>query len=182
LSTLLRLTSKCIASHVFSEIEVDQIIELGQRSTGTEWWNGVKDPLSRSAWSGTIQNSEENSWIFERLTRVFDDANQHYRFDLDLVDDKLLFVRYDEGDHFEWHIDLGEGVEAHRKLSISVQLSSPSEYAGGELQFMYEHSPQPVGGIGDGVVFPSYLPHRVCKVESGQRYALVGWIHGQPFS
>ena len=49
-----------------------------------------------------------------------------------------------------------------RKISFSIQLSDPSEYSGGELQFYYESSPE----IADKkrgclTAFPSYILHEV---------------------
>ena len=36
-------------------------------------------------------------------------------------------------------------------------------------------------GIGNAIVFPSYIAHRVLPITSGMRHALVAWIHGPAF-
>ena len=48
----------------------------------------------------------------------------------------------EKNQHYDWHADQ-DSVGYHgqngkyRKLSLSVQLSDPSEYEGGELEFMW---------------------------------------------
>jgi len=34
---------------------------------------------------------------------------------------------------------------------------------------------------GTAIIFPSFLAHKVNKVKSGTRYAVVGWVHGPTF-
>ena len=78
-----------------------------------------------------------------------------------------------------------------RKLSVTVSLSDPKEYKGGELEFDYKNSnPNQKNKLikcteilpkGSLVVFPSFVWHRVCPVKSGERYSLVVWNLGWPF-
>jgi PKHD-type hydroxylase len=35
--------------------------------------------------------------------------------------------------------------------------------------------------VGNAIVFPSYIAHRVLPITSGMRQALVAWIHGPAF-
>jgi PKHD-type hydroxylase len=50
-----------------------------------------------------------------------------------------------------------------------------AEPAGDELRAL-------VRAQGTMVLFPSFLVHRVTPVRAGTRYAIVGWLHGPPFS
>ena len=36
-------------------------------------------------------------------------------------------------------------------------------------------------GIGDLIVLPAFLQHRVSKLTRGQRYAWVSWVHGPAY-
>jgi PKHD-type hydroxylase len=63
---------------------------------------------------------------------------------------------------------------------MSVQLSEPDEYEGGELEFLNFEQPIPKD-IGSLIVFPSYLVHRVNPVTRGLRRSMVSWISGPPF-
>ena len=71
---------------------------------------------------------------------------------------------------------------SRRKISITVQLSDPSEYEGGDLQIKINagQSDTPKG-LGNVVIFPSYLLHRVTPVTKGLRRSLVLWITGPAF-
>ena len=79
-----------------------------------------------------------------------------------------------------------------RKLSVTLTLSEPDEYTGGNLEFdegefgrstktnRYTELTQirPQGSI---VVFPSYQWHQIKEVKSGIRKSLVLWSCGPPF-
>lgn len=73
---------------------------------------------------------------------------------------------------------------------MTVQLSEPEEYEGGEFQFDYRNSTKgsPVINTakeikrkGSVIVFPSHLWHRVKPVTKGRRRSLVMWTMGRPF-
>ena len=117
-----------------------------------------------------------------------------YGFDLTSVvaTDPALAMRYRPGDHFDWHIDNGIEAVATRKLSFTVQLSDPSDYDGGDLEFaMYTAAgyaaasaatqAQAARQRGAIVIFPAFHLHRVSPVTRGERIALVGWVHGPRF-
>jgi PKHD-type hydroxylase len=77
-----------------------------------------------------------------------------------------------------------------RKLSMSVQLSKPKDYEGGDLKFNLRGldsqngdtvmSPPPeFKQQGSIVVFPSFLWHKVEPITKGIRYSLVMWAIGE---
>lgn len=87
----------------------------------------------------------------------------------------------DEG-HYDWHIDAGppkEGIQ--RKLSISILLSDPSDFEGGELQFKGVEDRKILTKQGSIVVFPSFIEHKVTPVTKGVRYSAVTWASGPSF-
>ena len=87
---------------------------------------------------------------------------------------------YSGGGHYGWHMDVGQGVVSTRKLSISVQLSDPADYDGGELEFLAsgDCGPRTQGTL---IAFPSFLVHRVRPVTRGTRWSLVSWVAGPSF-
>ncbi len=124
-----------------------------------------------------VPPNEESSWIYNRLREVATLANQGLKFDLKGFDEGLQLARYSEGEFYDWHADLGADVSAFRKLTLVVQLTSPADYDGGEVEFF----PAPVRAPkerGTVAVFPSYVPHRVLPVRRGPRWSLAGWIAG----
>lgn len=65
-------------------------------------------------------------------------------------------------------------------LSMTIFLSDPAEYDGGELVLDTDLSPVAYKlPPGDAVVYPSYSLHRVERVTRGERLAAVGWIQSQ---
>ena len=86
-----------------------------------------------------------------------------------------------ENGHYDWHEDvLWESDRMYdRKLSVTVQLSDPDDYEGGEFQFKEgEQPPSTCREKGTILVFPSYLVHRVTPVTKGTRKSLVAWFEG----
>ena len=129
-----------------------------------------------------IHRSEIPS-LFEKLYRVICDQNLSvYRFKLFSMPDVIQYAEYSQTDFYKWHIDCGFD-SPNRKLSISVQLSDPSEYEGGEIEFMIDENiikaPREKGTV---IIFPSFILHRVTPVTKGTRKSLVAWIEGSTFA
>lgn len=126
-----------------------------------------------------------DSWIAGVMSHLILFANEDfYHFDLKKWADTIQYTVYDgEGTHYDWHQDSALSPFDNsicRKLSISLLLSDPSDYEGGELQLLYSDKrvvtlkPE----LGEAVIFPSSIRHRVRKVKSGKRESLVGWYGG----
>jgi PKHD-type hydroxylase len=98
--------------------------------------------------------------------------------------EKTQIGRYkssDEG-HYDWHMDAFTPINGiQRKLSISILLSDPSEFEGGELQFKGIEDRKILTKQGSIVVFPSFIEHRVTPVTKGVRYSAVTWASGPSF-
>jgi PKHD-type hydroxylase len=119
-------------------------------------------------------------WLSARLGEAVATINEaHFGFHLKGLE-PLQYARYAEGDHFDWHVDMGHGNQ--RKLSLTVQLSDPSEYAGGDLVLRlgsrFEAMERAQGAV---IAFPSWVPHCVEPVRQGVRRGLVAWAHGPAF-
>jgi hypothetical protein len=82
-----------------------------------------------------------------------------------------------------------EMVGKIRKLSVTVSLSDPSTYKGGNLRFDFGphsdgkryHLCEEIRPRGSIIVFPSHVYHQVTPVTQGTRYSLVAWNLGNPF-
>lgn len=84
----------------------------------------------------------------------------------------------------------GEWIGKNRKLSVTVNLSDPNTYEGGDLMFdAGEHAEDGVKEIiakeirprGSVCIFPSFVPHCVTPVTKGVRHSLVMWSLGRAF-
>jgi PKHD-type hydroxylase len=141
-------------------------------------------------------------WIYRRLHPFFSEANKltGWNFQYEICE-PIQFTKYGKNQHYTWHRDgfeepynkntAGTAVNhigKTRKLSMVCQLSDPSEYKGGELEFDYSEPDNKKRNIcseimqqGSLVVFPSFVYHRVRPVTEGTRYSLVVWNLGNSF-
>jgi PKHD-type hydroxylase len=130
-----------------------------------------------------IENNQENEWIYSKLAGLAINCNnERYYFDLLGFHQELQLTRYSKGDYFDWHLDFGNGEISARKLSMTIQLSDPDDYEGGDLEFMINQkivkAPRAKGTI---VIFPSFIIHRVTPITKGTRQSIVGWVSGPPY-
>ena len=130
-----------------------------------------------------LHNTQETKWVFEKLGHIASRLNaDHFRFDLTGFGEPLQLTNYDQSENgmYGWHQDCGETIS--RKLSLSLQLTDPSEYEGGNLQVMAVGEQQTAKKQrGLIVAFPSYVVHQVTPVTQGSRQSLVAWISGPAF-
>lgn len=124
--------------------------------------------------------SSATSWVFERLGKTIRDINDAvYGFDVRQFREGFQFTRYEVGEYYGPHFDIGPGKLTERKLSSTVQLSAPEDYSGGELIIYPEFvAPKDQGSM---TVFPSFMCHDVRPVTAGVRYSLVTWLAGPQF-
>lgn len=91
-----------------------------------------------------------------------------------------LFCRYEPGMSYGPHLDrpvMGRGKPVRTDLSITLFLSRPEGYEGGELVVWQDgHCRKIKGEAGSAVVYPSGCRHEVQEVTAGQRLVAVSWI------
>lgn len=172
------LATAQIVPGAFSAEECARITAIG--TAGTPVAGSVEKGyeaarVSEVAW---IEPSPSVHWIYHRIGALIAAANRRYRFDLVGLLEPLQFAQYGIGGHFEWHTDLGVRGTSNRKLSLTVQLSDPAAYDGGELEFINMQSRSDHREVGTAVIFPSYLAHRVAPLTRGLRRSLVAWAYG----
>ena len=139
-------------------------------------------------------------WIYKEIQPYVHQANANagWNFDWDWSE-SCQFTIYKKGQYYDWHCDswdkpyMEEGPTKGkiRKLSVTVSLTDPKEYKGGELEFDFRNlDPDKKPNIracteilpkGSLVVFPSFVWHRVKPVTKGVRHSLVIWNLGYPF-
>ena len=121
-------------------------------------------------------------WIKKMLWEYVKKANNNaFNFDIKNQAD-IQFTEYTakQNDHYDWHHDVhwnGE-TDFDRKISITLQLSDPKEYDGGDFEFDEINTNADFKTKGTLLIFPSYLRHRVLPVTSGVRRSLVAWFWG----
>jgi PKHD-type hydroxylase len=171
----------------FTSEELDAIIATGENLTHQDATIEEDGRLSvadhvrvtRTAW---MAHNPETNWIYEKLWRIGYHLNQAiYRLDLSGISEQLQYTIYEstEGGHYDWHVDHSTMTPSPRKLSLSLQLSDPSEYEGCALELRaannIDTAPMERGTV---IAFPSYVLHRVTPILKGTRRSLVSWISG----
>lgn len=178
------------------------IQQFDKTARSSELGNGAVDKDIRDSKNAWIPTSH---WVGGFLWYYVSKLNrENFCYDLTDIDGSAVqYTQYHEGEFYTWHQDAdldtffkpnqivssadnmcqdqvtlnGEYV---RKLSFSLQLSDPTEYTGGEVQFLDNSgktffAPKQRGTM---IVFDSRVKHRVRKVRSGVRKSLVGWVVG----
>ncbi|WP_293127992.1 Fe2+-dependent dioxygenase [Microcoleus sp. bin38.metabat.b11b12b14.051] len=92
----------------------------------------------------------------------------------------IIFSRYQVGMYYGTHIDnaiMGDEELTRSDLSLTLFLSDPATYAGGELVIESTQGEQAFKlDAGSMVVYPTTTLHRVEPVTEGERLAAVTWV------
>jgi PKHD-type hydroxylase len=147
-------------------IKSDRMLNTEKRRTDVVWQDSMQ-PLGCIAKAYINTANQSSGWDYHLTTQ---EATQLGRY------------KSDNKGYYDWHEDSftpKDGVQ--RKLSISILLSDPSEFEGGELQFKGIEDRKILTKQGSIVVFPSFIEHRVTPVTKGVRYSAVTWANGPSF-
>jgi PKHD-type hydroxylase len=163
---------KIIADHFTEEKAVE-----GEYADGTDYSTGNKRN-TKICWAPV------ETYVGVKLFNHILIANKSAGWNYDLLNTEQIQIgRYGEGGHYDWHVDWTpfqkDGTGTQRKLSISLFLSNPADYEGGDFKFRDE--PAVARTQGTILVFPSFLEHMVEPVTSGVRYSAVTWARGPDF-
>jgi PKHD-type hydroxylase len=95
----------------------------------------------------------------------------------------LLISRYTPGMAYGWHTDnavMGDSPLHRSDISLTVFLSDPASYEGGELMLDAGLGNQTIKlPAGSAIVYPSTYLHQVTEVTQGVRLAAVTWVQSQ---
>ena len=132
------------------------------------------------------------SWIpFKDMKEMYKDIeatmlkanNNHFGFEGMKLTEVGQFTHYIKGGFYNWHMDnviIGKTQPPVRKISMTLLLSDPSTFEGGELEFMSKGKTAKLQQ-GQAIFFASWLQHRVKPVTKGERFSLVMWFGGPSF-
>tara|TARA_B110000285_G_scaffold71974_1_gene82973 strand:+ start:236 stop:901 length:666 start_codon:yes stop_codon:yes gene_type:complete len=182
---------------------VSRKVETGDKLTKKEIKNIQKKRDSDIVWMN-------DKWIYDAVHPYIHEANKlaGWNFEWDWSE-SCQFTKYGVGQYYGWHCDSWEEPYQRkqnedgtypidhgkiRKLSVTISLTEPDEYVGGNLEFDFRNQIdwerdkkskikecteiRPRGSI---IVFPSFVWHRVAPVTKGVRNSLVVWNLGYPF-
>lgn len=91
----------------------------------------------------------------------------------------FLISRYHAGNYYGWHVDspiMGDPA-IRTDLAMTVFLSDPTSYEGGELVIQTSAGSMAVKPAkGDAILYPCQFLHCVNEIRSGERLAAITWI------
>jgi len=157
--------------------DVEQVLD-GEYHDGVKMVTGDKRK-TKICWA------HQETFLGAKILSYILMANQkaNWYFDIDGTEN-IQLGRYSIDGHYDWHTDGAihqkDSTGTQRKLSVSLFLSDPADYDGGD--FLFRGSDMPITRAqGSILVFPSLIEHTVTPVTRGERYSAVTWARGPNF-
>jgi len=133
-----------------------------------------------------IELNPDTNWLYKKLIPQIHKVNQeNFDYILKFVENlQLTEYNGNQQGFYSKHNDCDSSSRLEnfvdiRKLSFSIQLTSPEEYEGGEL-ILYMNDKEFIASKTKGTIifFQSNILHEVKPVKKGTRHALVSWVQG----
>lgn len=121
----------------------------------------------RRCWAESMSSNKTVKKIVEPLFELYQDIETNNQ-----IESQLILYKSADAGNYDLHQDVYYADNV-RKLSMSLLVTD--NFTGGKFQIMGETIDL---NKGDAVIFPSFLPHAVAPVETGQRLSLVSWMYG----
>lgn len=172
-------------------LAVPRVLEGDQVTLARSWLAGASfrdGRLSAGAAARRVKNNEElhaSLPQLEQLDRLVMESLSHhpaYRAGaLPLHAASPVYARYlpgmAYGDHLDDPIMGADGLRYRSDVAVTLFLSAPGEYDGGELVIRTAFGEQAVKApAGDAVLYPAGSLHRVNPVTRGERLVAITWV------
>jgi PKHD-type hydroxylase len=166
----------------FTKEECEKIIQIAKNKGLVKGKTMGQSDVRKSKVSW-LYSCDDIEWVFRRVTDIILNLNERFfGFDIFGLNEGFQFTNYKApSDKYGKHVDRALDFVV-RKLSVSIQLTDPEEYEGGEL-YLYDGDKGTLMDKKKGtlVLFPSYVLHEVMPVTKGERNSLVTWVTGNQF-
>jgi len=175
---------------IFTPQQCEMVIQAGHKQKPEVAQVGMNNPKGGGV--NTKKRTTTISWIpFKEMPDMYSQIEatmqatnlNHFGFENMKITEPAQFTEYPKGGFYDWHMDLdinGSHEPPVRKISMTILLSDPSTFKGGQLEFM-EKNKVPDLKQGQAIFFASFIRHRVAPVTKGMRRSLVMWFGGTPF-
>ncbi|MDE1177056.1 MAG: Fe2+-dependent dioxygenase [Edaphobacter sp.] len=165
----------------------DEVVQFRNKLDNTDWVDGKVTAGYQSARvKDNLQLPESNPVAIELGQKVLQALERSPLFIAAALPAKIfppLFNRYEGGQSFGSHVDnsirrvQATGEYVRTDLSVTLFLSSPEEYEGGELMVEDTYGMHSVKlPAGHLVLYPSTSLHHVRPVTSGSRVCSFFWL------
>tara|TARA_R100000687_G_C6407733_1_gene144941 strand:- start:132 stop:749 length:618 start_codon:yes stop_codon:yes gene_type:complete len=184
-----------------------QIIKKCEKQKVSKAIVSAHKDVSKSRSDLKVRNSKirwiSDTWIYDLINPFIHGANRNagWNFQWDW-NEAAQFTEYRKNQFYDWHIDQhwqpflptdpNQNVRNKtRKISLTLQLTDPSKYTGGNFEFMWFDTTaknnvkktiaKEARELGTIIIFPSFVWHRILPVTKGKRQSLVNWSVGKVF-
>lgn len=175
--------------HLPAVLSADEVARIRTDLAATNFVDGMQ---TGGAYVRNIKNNRETA-IDSNSARHLDGVVQealarNNDFQVVALPRKIapfIFSSYTPGLFYGDHADnavMGKrhGDPLRADLSMTIFLSDPAEYDGGELMLDTDVAPMAYKlPAGHAVIYPSYTLHRVERVTAGERLAAVSWVQSE---
>lgn len=169
-----------VVSHMLKIQPIEAVVGHGAAS--------VKSDIRKSAVRWLRRDDPVLLNLYNRIDYMVRRSNAEvFGFDID-YNHEVQGTEYPAsiGGKYDWHEDNTwvpqNGKVFDRKISVVLQLSPKENYKGGRLELERDNLKEDqFNNVGDLIIFPSFLRHRVTPVTEGVRYSLVTWYQGPRF-
>ena len=182
------------AEPVLTSQQCDELIRTGQGEPKINATIGTTDKITKL---DQRYRKSTISWIpFAKALPIYQvirqwmevTNNNYFGFDTVQLSEQGQYAEYSKGGFYNWHMDSNTEMEAMptvRKISMTLLLSDPKDFEGGELELFCGDTLDSEKNKfklkrGYAVFFASFLLHRVMPVTKGNRKSLVMWFGGSP--
>ena len=167
--------------NIFSPEETEAVLRSLDDAGPSLWRDGASSAFGAAKEvKKNTQCNQEHPAVVEILEKAriallknsaFVSATQPDKFS------KLMINAYEPGMSYGRHYDAPYIRDVRTDISITLFLTPPTSYAGGDLVLTTPFCEMSVKGEQGGVfLYPSTYLHRVEPVTSGRRIAIVGWL------
>ena len=169
--------------HIPALLKVEEVVEIENLTANA---NFVDGKLTASLGAKNVKNNwqmDTESETLGEIRAILDNAiKQSPLFNIAALPKTVypfIISKHTMGNFYGWHVDspmMGE-PPIRTDLAMTIFLSDPSTYEGGELILQAESGTTAFKPAkGDAVLYPCQYLHCVNEVKTGARLAAITWI------
>ena len=158
---------------------VDQLLALGKYRDGKVSAHGQARDTNQNLEFQYVKGRTSDDRLVEVVTQALARNKDFHAAAFPKIIMPPIFNRYDAGMSYGMHTDAATMQHGNVRidLSVTVFLSDPESYDGGELVLDTGHGEARVKHArGDAVLYPTTVLHRVDTVTRGIRVAAITWV------
>lgn len=163
-----------IQEEIFTQSECNEILQYMTELQQTVYTVKIDNQFIEEGCSLKSQDLEYNQntkWIYDKV-KSYISENVECNW---IGEPHGVFRNYSENDFFIKHKDnVDSSIADKRYLTVSIQLSSPTDYIGGDVIINDENKLNRTQG--NTILWGTNVPHEVTKIKKGFRNALIFFV------